>query len=340
MSNHPVFTIAEIAQAHDGSLGIAHAYIDALAKRGVDAVKFQMHLAYAESSEFEPFRIKFSKQDKSRYDYWERMSFTFEQWKGLKQHCDEQNVEFMVSVFSNEAVDWCEEIGVKRYKIGSGEINNLLLLEKIAQTKKPVIISSGMSRNDEIETCIEFFKVKNIEVSVLQCNTAYPTPPERYGLNVIQEFKTRYKNKIKIGYSDHSGKVATGIAAVALGAEILEFHVAFSKEQFGPDTSSSLNMNQVKELIEGVKEISKALNHPVDKSEIDDFKKLRAMFGKSLAINKQLKAGHQISFEDLEAKKPEGYGISPIKYKTIIGKKLKHDKQAWEFLKFEDLLVD
>jgi len=141
MQKRSVFTIAEVAQAHDGSLGMANAYIDALAKRGVDAVKFQMHLAHAESSEFEPFRIKFSKQDKSRYDYWERMSFTLDQWRGLKQHCDDLNVEFMVSVFSNEAVDWCEEIGVKRYKIGSGEVNNFLLLDKIVKTEKPVIVS-------------------------------------------------------------------------------------------------------------------------------------------------------------------------------------------------------
>ena len=122
------FLIAEIGQAHEGSLGILHSYIDALADTGVDAVKFQMHIAEAESSAFEPFRVKFSLEDATRFDYWKRMGFTFEQWKGIKEHCDAVGLEFMCSPFSNLAVDWLEELGVKQYKIGSGEVNNLLLL--------------------------------------------------------------------------------------------------------------------------------------------------------------------------------------------------------------------
>ncbi|WP_371815959.1 N-acetylneuraminate synthase family protein [Flavobacterium sp. CS20] len=202
-----VFTIAEVAQAHDGSLGMAHAYIDALVRRGVDAVKFQIHLAHAESSIHEPFRVKFSQQDATRYAYWQRMSFTKEQWKGLKQHCDDAGIEFMASPFSNAAVDWLEELGVKRYKIGSGEVNNLLMLQKIAQTQKPVILSSGMSSFEELDESVQFLKNQNIEVSVLQCTTAYPTPPEAYGLNVIKELQSRYQ--VKVGFSDHSGKVST-----------------------------------------------------------------------------------------------------------------------------------
>ncbi|WP_311196036.1 N-acetylneuraminate synthase family protein [Antarcticibacterium sp. 1MA-6-2] len=127
-----MFIIAEIAQAHDGFLGIAHSYIDALSKTGVDAVKFQVHIAEAESSIHEPFRVKFSTQDKSRFDYWKRMEFSVEQWQELRTHCDEAGVEFMASPFSNAAVDLLEKLEVKRYKIGSGEVNNFLMLEKIA----------------------------------------------------------------------------------------------------------------------------------------------------------------------------------------------------------------
>src|SRR5690606_28216777 len=133
--------IAEIGQAHEGSLGIAHSYIDALSKTGVDAVKFQVHIAEAESSEFEPFRIKFSTQDKTRFDYWKRMEFSLEQWQELKSHCEEAGVEFMVSTFSYAAVDLLDRLEVKRYKIGSGEVGNFLMLEKIAETGKPVILS-------------------------------------------------------------------------------------------------------------------------------------------------------------------------------------------------------
>ena len=116
--------IAEIAQAHDGSLGTAHAYIDALAATGVDAIKFQTHIAEAESSIHEPFRVKFSKQDATRMAYWKRMEFTIEQWHGIKAHCDEVGLEFISSPFSNAAVDLLERVGVQRYKIGSGEVSN------------------------------------------------------------------------------------------------------------------------------------------------------------------------------------------------------------------------
>lgn len=334
-NNNTVFTIAEIAQAHEGSLGMAHSYIETLAKAGVSAVKFQMHIAKAESSKFEEFRVNFSYQDKTRYDYWERMAFTFDQWESLKQHCENLNIAFIVSVFSNLAVEWCEKLGVECYKIGSGEINNLLLIEKIAQTKKPIILSSGMSNYLEIDRCVDLLSAN--EISILQCNTAYPTPPKRYGLNIIQELKSRYNNRYKIGYSDHSGKISTGVAATALGAEILEFHVAFSKDQFGPDTSSSLTIDQVRLLINGIKDISLALNNPVDKNNTEGFEKLKSIFGKSLAVNKNISAGQKITFEDLEAKKPKGYGIDPIVYHSVIGKVVKKDKKAWDFLNTEDL---
>ena len=130
------YIIAEIGQAHEGSFGILHSYIDALAPTGVDAVKFQMHIAEAESSEHEPFRVKFSLEDKTRFDYWKRMGFSLEQWKGIKKHCDEVGLDFICSPFSNLAVDWLEEIGVEQYKIGSGEVNNFLIIGKNCPNRK------------------------------------------------------------------------------------------------------------------------------------------------------------------------------------------------------------
>jgi len=331
-----MFIIAEIGQAHDGSLGMAHAYIDALANSGIDAVKFQLHIAHAESSVHEPFRVKFSKQDKTRYDYWKRMSFSLDQWKALKTHCDDVNLEFMASPFSNLAVDWLQEIGVKRYKIGSGEVNNFLLLEKVAQTQKPVILSSGMSSFEELDKSVNFLNARQIEVSVLQCTTSYPTQPEHYGLNVISELKEKYA--IPIGFSDHSGGISPCIAATALGAELLEFHVAFSKEQFGPDSTSSLTIPEVKDLTRHVRKIKSSLNHPIDKADNSQFTALKSIFEKSLAVRKDLKKGHVLTFGDLEAKKPKGYGISPEQYQTIVGKTLATNKKAWEFLTDEDLV--
>ena len=325
--------IAEIAQAHEGSLGIAHSYINALAKTGVDAIKFQVHIAEAESSIYEPFRINFSKQDNSRYDYWKRMEFSTEQWRELKNHCDEVNIEFMASPFSNAAVDLLEELNVKRYKIGSGEVNNFLLLEKIARTGKPIILSSGLSSFEELDETVKFLKNKNIEFSILQCTTSYPTVPKNYGLNVIKEMKERYQ--VPIGYSDHSAKLETGIAAIMLGAEILEFHAVFDRKMFGPDASSSLELNEIKQLVSSIRNLENALQHKVDKDDNSSLLDLKDIFEKSLAVNKDLSIGHIISFEDLESKKPKGYGIPASKFQQVIGKSIKSELKQWDFLKEE-----
>jgi N-acetylneuraminate synthase len=328
--------IAEIAQAHDGSLGSAHAYIEALASTGVDAVKFQTHLAHAESSVHEPFRVLFSKQDATRMDYWRRMEFTLQQWKGLKQHCDDVGLEFLSSPFSNAAVDLLEEVGVHRYKLGSGEIGNSLLLRKVAQTGKPLLLSSGMSDFDELEHAVSFLEPYGNHVSVLQCTTAYPTIPEQWGLNILSELRSRFQ--LPIGFSDHSGDIYACLAAAALGAELFEFHVVFDKRQFGPDTPASITIDQTKQLVVGIKQIQTALAHPVDKTNNSSFSELIQIFGKSLAINKDLPKDHVLCFEDLEAKKPKGIGIDAVFFPTVIGRKLRHSMAQWNFLNEDDLV--
>jgi len=330
-----MFVIAEIAQAHEGSLGIAHSYIDAAAGTGVDAIKFQTHLAEAESSEFEPFRTKFSYEDQTRFDYWKRMEFTEEQWLGLKQHCDDKGIEFISSPFSNAAVELLERIGVQRYKIGSGEVSNFLMLEKIARTGKPIILSSGMSSYEELDQTIAFLNKRNCELSILQCTTSYPTKPEDWGLNVISELKSRYA--LPVGFSDHSGDIYAGLSAAALGAELLEFHVVFDKKMFGPDATSSLDFEQVKKLMEGLKQLATANAHLADKTDNSRFTELKSIFEKSLAVNRALPTGHIIQFEDLEAKKPKGRGLDASQYESVLGKALKHDLEAWAFLNTSDL---
>ena len=330
-----VFTIAEIAQAHDGSLGMAHAYIDALAGTGVTAVKFQTHIAEAESSVHEPFRIKFSDQDETRFDYWKRMEFAPEQWAGLKQHCEEKGLEFMSSPFSNAAVDLLEKIGVKRYKIGSGEVSNFLLLERIAKTGKPVIISSGMSSFDELDATVNKAKSLGMDYSIMQCSSNYPTKPEQYGLNLISEFKDRYK--VSVGFSDHSARIETCLAAVTLGAELIEFHAVLNKDSFGPDVSSSLTISEISELIQGVNNICRALQNPVDKSDNSSYSEMKTIFEKSLAVNKDLNKGHVLRFEDLEAKKPYGQGIPATDFDQVIGKALNKDCEKWQFLNKTDI---
>ncbi len=327
--------IAEIAQAHDGSLGIAHSYIDALAEAGVNAVKFQTHIAEAESSAAEQFRVNFSYEDNTRFDYWKRMEFTPEQWAGLKQHCEEKGMEFISSPFSVAAVELLENLKVKRYKIGSGELTNYLMLDKIARTGKPIILSSGMSDWKELDETIQFLKPYGNKLSLLQCTTAYPTPPELWGLSAIEEMNNRYQ--IPVGYSDHSADIYACLAAATLGASILEFHVVFDHQMFGPDTKASLNLNQVKQLVKGVRAIEMGLQPNDLKNDKSSFDTLKIMFGKSLAVNKNLTAGHILSVDDLESKKPGNQGIPAKDFQHVIGKQLKHDLQQWSFLREEDL---
>lgn len=335
-TNKQVEIIAEIAQAHEGSLGIAHSYIDALAGTGVDTVKFQMHIAEAESSQYEQFRVKFSYEDKTRYDYWARMGFEFEQWVGLKNHCEEKGLKFLCSPFSVKAVEWMEQLEVDRYKIASGEVTNFLMLEHIARTGKQVLLSSGMSSYAEIEAAMQFVQSHGAQVAgVFQCTTAYPTPAEKYGLNVIPELKKRFGTKV--GLSDHSGEIYASLAAVALGAELLEMHVVFDKKMFGPDAGSSLTIADFRQLADGVRKISTSLQNPVDKDITAHYDDMKTLFGKSLSLRRDRNEGDVLDIDDLETRKPGDKGIKASEYKEVIGKKLLRSMKAGEFINLNDI---
>ena len=234
-------------------------------------------------------------------------------------------------------MDLLEELGVKRYKIGSGEVSNWLMLEKIAKTGKPIILSSGMSSWDEMDATVEFLRPFGNPLSILQCTTAYPTRPDQWGLNVISQLKERYK--LPVGFSDHSGEIFACSAAAALGAEIFEFHVVFDKRQFGPDSPASISIDQTKSLCEGIKKIQSALRNPVVKSENQKYSELKVMFGKSLAINKALPKGHLLTVDDLESKKPGDKGIPASQYQLVLGKELNRNLEKWDFLNSEGLRV-
>lgn len=327
--------IAEIGQAHDGSLGLLHSYIDALAGTGVDAVKFQMHLAAAESSEYERFRIPFSYEDRTRYDYWKRMEFTLDQWREIKEHCESAQMAFICSPFSVAAVEWLEKLKVGAYKIGSGEVDNHLMLERIARTGREIILSSGMSGYGDLDRAVALVRPYGNPLSILQCTSSYPVKPDDVGLNVISELNRRYR--LPVGISDHSGTIFPSIAAVALGATIVEVHVVFDKRMFGPDTSSSISIDEMGQLADGIRFIEAALRNPVDKNDSSGFSGLKTMFGKALAANRALPAGHRLRFGDLESKKPADRGIPAHCHRDVIGKKLLSQKMKNEFITYKDI---
>jgi len=325
--------IGEVAQAHDGSLGTAHAYIDAVADAGADAVKFQTHIASAESTPGEPWRVRFSPQDETRYDYWKRMEFREDQWLGLAAHARERDLLFLSSAFSLEAVDLLERVGVPAWKVGAGELTNRPLLARMAATGKPVLLSSGMASWEEVDAAVG--AVADVPVAVFQCTSAYPCPPERLGLNVIGEIGRRYG--CPAGLSDHSGGIAAGLAAVALGAELVEVHVTFSRRAFGPDVPASLTIEELETLVDGVRFLEKALENPVDKDAMSaELGPLRAMFTKSVVAARALPARHRLTAADLALKKP-GTGIPAARLDEIVGRRLLHAVAADSLLREEDL---
>lgn len=333
-NNRNCLIVAEVAQAHDGSLGTAHAYIDAAAQAGADAIKFQTHIASAESTPGEPWRVKFSRQDATRYDYWRRMEFTEEQWFGLAAHAEERGLIFLSSAFSFEAVDLLERVGVPAWKVGAGETSNIPLLEKMAATGKPVILSSGMSGWEELDAAVNCLRSNGAPVAVLQCTTAYPCPPEKLGLNVIGELRQRYN--CPVGLSDHSGTVYAGFAAATLGANIIEVHITLSRKGFGPDVPASITPKGLKQLVAGVRFIERALMNPVDKQAMaESFTELRQVFGKSVVAARDLKDGHQLTITDLAFKKP-GTGIPAARYREVLNRQLCRDVAANTLFSEED----
>jgi len=323
LNSNECLVIAEVAQAHDGSLGLAHSFIDAAAKAGADAIKFQTHIAEAESTALDTWRVKFSKEDATRFDYWKRMEFTEDQWIGLKEHAEEKGLIFLSSPFSNVAVEMLERLGMQAWKIASGELSNLPMIEKIIQTQKPVLMSSGMSEIEELDNLTALLGQNKIPFAVLQCTTEYPTKPENVGLNIMTEFRERYK--CPVGLSDHSGTIFPGLAGAALGMNILEVHLSLSKDMFGPDVIASVDTNELKTLVEGIRFIEKMRANPIIKDSMaENMKSLRKLFTKSIVAGRDLASGTVLSMDDLAFKKP-GTGLPAGGYKNIIGKKLNKD---------------
>lgn len=326
--------IGEIAQAHDGSLGTAHAYIDAIADAGADVVKFQTHIAAAESTKQEPWRVKFSYEDDFRYDYWERMQFTEEQWKGLKDHAEDRGLIFLSTPFSVNAAKMLERLGMTMWKISSGEVSDPWLLDYVLSTKKPIIFSTGMSTEEEVDRYAENLTSHNAQFALLQCTTNYPVAPERVGLNVLEQFIDKYPI---VGLSDHSGEMWPSLSAITMGAKIIEVHVCLSKYDFGPDVPASLTQEKFAEMIRGIRYISKMKMNPVNKDAVSsELSRNSQIFAKSVCAKKPILKGTVLSREMLALKKPAN-GIPAREVESVIGKIVNCDIEVDEFIKYTDI---
>jgi N,N'-diacetyllegionaminate synthase len=332
---NPAFIIAEVAQAHDGSLGMAHTFIDAAADQRADAIKFQTHIAVEESTLDEPFRVRFSAQDATRYEYWQRMEFSPEQWGELAEHARRRGIVFLSSPFSIAAIKLLRSIGMPAWKVGSGEFRSRSLLEEMAQSKEPILFSTGMASWKEIEEAAAWLKDRALPHALLQCTSKYPTQFEEVGLNVLDELRERFG--CPVGLSDHSGNIYPGLAAMARGAAIVEVHVTFDRSMFGPDVSSSLTFPELGTLTK-MRDALAAMNaNPVDKNAMAEaMQSMRVTFGKSLAPARPLPAGTRIEPGMLVPKKPGG-GIPPEEVKQLQGRRLVRDVSPDRLLRREDM---
>jgi N-acetylneuraminate synthase len=332
------FIIGEVAQAHDGSLDAAHAYVDAIADAGADAVKFQTHIASAESTASEPFRVRLATADKTRFDYWKRMEFAAEAWRALADHARMRGLVFLSSPFSPEAVDLLLGVGVPAWKIASGTLNDEPTLSRMLATGLPLLISTGMSGWEEIDRSVARARSAAVPYLLFQTTSAYPCPPERIGLNVLEELRRR--GGCPVGLSDHSGTIVPALAAATLGADAVEVHVCMSRDSSGPDVPASVTAGELASLVAGVRMIDTIRAHPVDKDRAAaDAAPLRTIFGKRIVARVPLAAGTVLRVEHLAAKKP-GDGLPPDHMPALVGRRLTRAIAADDPIRLEDLAVE
>jgi N,N'-diacetyllegionaminate synthase len=310
-----VFVIAEAGMNHDGSLGNAIRLAEEAAAAGADAVKFQLHDARAETTRDAPSPPYF--RHESRWESFERTAFDEEQWRTLKQACDAAGIEFLCSAFSVEALERLERLDVGRHKIPSGEVTNVELIRAAGRTGKPVIVSSGMSSWAELDAAVE---AAGPNALVMQCTSAYPTPPERVGLNLLAELRERYG--LPVGLSDHTEGSSACLAATALGAVALEKHLTLSRRMYGPDAVLALEPEELAELVRGVREIERMLASRVDKDDLTPYAEMKQVFEKSVVATVEIPAGALIERSMLAAKKP-GTGIPARRLEEVVGRRAK-----------------
>lgn len=327
-----VLIIAEVGSVHDGSFGNAQHLIDVAAECGADAVKFQTHIAEAETLRYAPMPPYF--KGEPRYDYFERTAFSPEQWRELKAHCQERGVEFLSSPFSIEAVELLEQVGVARYKIPSGEVTNLPYLEVIAQTGKSVLLSSGMSSWAELDEAVNTILRYHDRLTVLQCTSEYPCPYEQVGLNAMLEMGERYK--LLVGLSDHTLTIYASLAAVTLGASVIERHLTFSRLMYGSDARHSLEPDEFADLVRGIRAIETMLASKADKDDIARFATMKATFEKSVVSLMDIPAGVLITEAMIGVKKP-GTGIPARRFVDVLGKRARRQIPKDTLIREEDL---
>ena len=321
----PVFIIAEAGVNHNGDLRKAKQLIDVAVSAGADAVKFQafktenlilpkVHKA--------PYQKKTTNSAESQYDMLKALEITQKQNKELVKYCDEQGIIFMSTPFDEESIDELVELNIAAFKVASTDITNLPFLRKVAQTGKPILLSTGMAYLAEVQTALEEIYKYNQDVVLLQCTANYPISDDEANLNVISTYRSMFN--ITVGYSDHSRGLGASPYAIPLGARVVEKHFTLDTEESGPDHEASLNPDELRKYVLEIRKVELFMGSGVKKPSFDELK-TRESLQKCLVASKFIAKSEYFTLENIVAKRTGGVGISPLYYKDILKKKASKD---------------
>lgn len=327
-----VFIIAEAGVNHNGDVECAEQLILAAKKAGADAVKFQTFKAdqiVAKNAEKADYQKSTTGKEENQRSMLEQLELSYESFSHLKQTCDNCGILFLSTAFDLDSIEFLETLKMPLWKIPSGEITNLPYLLRIAQTKKPVILSTGMANMKEIGDAVQVLKENGTaKLSLLHCNTEYPTPMKDVNLRAMDTLKRTFD--VEVGYSDHTEGIEVSIAAVARGASIIEKHFTLDRSMIGPDHKASLDPESLKQMVVSIRNIEIALGSDqkvVSSSEAKNIKIAR----KSIVAKKAIKAGELFSTNNITTKRP-GNGISPMSWFEILGTYAKRDFEEDELI--------
>ena len=326
--------IAEAGVNHNGDIELAKKLIDIAADAGADLVKFQTFRAdrlVSFMAAKAPYQLKDANDDESQFQMLQKLELTESMHRVLLAHCTEKKIGFLSTGFDIESVNFLFELGQRLFKIPSGEITNLPYLQHIGKLKGRVILSTGMSNMDEIEAAINVLEdsgTERTQITVLQCTTAYPVPMAEVNLHAMQSIQERFK--IDVGYSDHTLGIEVPIAAVALGAKIIEKHFTIDRTLPGPDHEASLEPLELDSMIRSIRNVEVALGNGIKRLMPSEFSNVEVT-RKSIVASKSIESGSIFTEKNLTTKRP-GTGISPMEIKNFLGKTADRDYVADEFI--------
>jgi len=321
------FIIAEAGVNHNGSLELAKKLVDVAVEAGADAVKFQTFKAESVISKYAPkaeYQKKTTGEDENQLQMVKKLELPYEAFEELYRYCQQKGIIFMSTPFDIESARFLKELGLEIFKIPSGEITNYPLLKEIGSYKKRVILSTGMADLGEIEDALDVLieaGTPRENIVVLHCNTEYPTPYEDVNLRAMLTIKEAFK--VRVGYSDHTLGIEVPIAAVAMGAEVIEKHFTLDKNLPGPDHKASLEPHELKAMVRAIRNIEKALGNGIKKPSPSEKKNI-IVARKSIVAKRDIKKGELLTEENLTTKRP-ATGLSPMMWEEIIGKRANKD---------------